>query len=263
MDTKTEEKPTTTNQPSSKVVKKKGPDEKIYMLGSAECDQFLIKNGEFVAENLCPIPYFARQKIRISKICCGSQHTLVLSNFGKAYSWGCNDDAALGRIKGEQNQPAEVELPIPVDMVSAGDSHTLFCNSQNGAVYMCGVYRNILKGNMTPVFKTPVRIGEQSFRYKKIDKMISGSNHSYILTQSKVYAWGDPEVGVLARRPSCRQKFKMGLMVMQLPVKNVNDIFTGDNNGYCTKMNKKTGKCETYSWGLNNYGQLGIGGKEN
>ena len=45
-----------------------------------------------------PIAYFYKNSIRISKICCGSQHNLALSNEGKVYSWGCNDDGALGRI---------------------------------------------------------------------------------------------------------------------------------------------------------------------
>jgi len=51
--------------------------------------------------------------------------------------------------------------------------------------------------------------------------MISGTNHSFVLSQGKIYAWGDPEVGVLGRRPSVRRKFKMGLMIMEVPAKNV------------------------------------------
>jgi len=136
-----------------------------------------------------------------------------VSSAGKVYSWGCNDDGALGR-PGVENKPMLVDLPCPVDMISAGDSHSLFCNSQNGVIYMTGVYRNILKGNMSPVFKTPVRLGEREFQYQKIEKMISGVNHSFVLISGKAYAWGDPECGVLARRPSYRKKFKMGLMIM-------------------------------------------------
>jgi len=83
---------------------------------------------------------------------------LAVSVSGKVYSWGCNDDGALGRVcdKGtSENRPALVNLPFPVDMISAGDSHSLFCNSQNGVIYIAGVYRNILKGNMSQVYMTP------------------------------------------------------------------------------------------------------------
>ena len=111
-----------------------------------------MKNGAFCSERLCAIPHFARNSLRISKIVCGSCHTLVITNFGKVYSWGCNDDGALGRITTKEipeNQPRLVDLPVPIDKISAGDSHSLFSNSVNGLVYMCGVYRNVLKGNMT------------------------------------------------------------------------------------------------------------------
>ena len=70
--------------------------------------------------------------------------------------------------------------------------------------------------------------------------MISGTNHSFVLSQGKIYAWGDPEVGVLGRRPSVRRKFKMGLMIMEVPAKNVKNVFTGDNSAFYTKLNKKT-----------------------
>jgi hypothetical protein len=41
--------------------------------------------------------------------------------------------------------------------------------------------------------------------------MISGVNHSFVLIKGRVYSWGDPECGVLARRKSVRRKFLMGL----------------------------------------------------
>ena len=104
-----------------------------------------------------------------------------------------------------------MDLPVPINMISAGDSHSLFCNSQNGLIYLSGVYRNILSGNMSKVVRTPKRLGEKEFQYKKIEKMISGVNHSFVLIKGRVYSWGDPECGVLARRKSVRRKFLMGL----------------------------------------------------
>ena len=50
----------------------------------------------------------------------------------------------------------------------------------------------------------------------------------------------------------------MGLMIMQLPAKDIIDIFTGDHTAFFTKWDKKKGQKElvfqTYSMGLNNYG---------
>ena len=75
-------------------------------------------------------------------------HNLLISNYGKVYSWGCNDDGALGRSGGIEKIPGLVDLPCPIDMIAAGDSHSIFGNSTNGLIYMCGVYRNLFKGNM-------------------------------------------------------------------------------------------------------------------
>jgi regulator of chromosome condensation len=57
-------------------------------------------------------------------------HTVALSNMGKVFTWGCNDEGALGR-EGPENTPLPVgdSLSIPVMDVSAGDSHTIAYNS--------------------------------------------------------------------------------------------------------------------------------------
>jgi regulator of chromosome condensation len=69
-------------------------------------------------------------------------HTVALSNHGKVYTWGCNDEGALGR-EGPENTPMLVadSLQIPVTDVSAGDSHTIAYNTELNQVYIWGLYR--------------------------------------------------------------------------------------------------------------------------
>ena len=66
---------------------------------------------------------------RILKIACGGMHTVALSNMGKVYTWGCNDEGALGR-EGPENQPLEVAntLRIPITNIAAGDCHSIAYN---------------------------------------------------------------------------------------------------------------------------------------
>ena len=40
----------------------------------------------------------------IIKIVCGGMHTVALSSSGAVYTWGCNDEGALGR-SGPENVP--------------------------------------------------------------------------------------------------------------------------------------------------------------
>lgn len=43
------------------------------------------------------IPATLTEKVSVSLLMCGGMHSVVLTPQGIAYSWGCNDDGALGR----------------------------------------------------------------------------------------------------------------------------------------------------------------------
>ena len=64
----------------------------------------------------------------------------------KVYTWGCNDEGALGRptsgTDDEEYFPRKVALPdgVKIIQVSAGDSHTAAL-SDKGEVYAWGAYR--------------------------------------------------------------------------------------------------------------------------
>jgi alpha-tubulin suppressor-like RCC1 family protein len=69
-------------------------------------------------------------------------HTVALSNEGKVYTWGCNDEGALGRT-GVENVPHIVDeaLAIPITDVSAGDSHSVAYNTELNQIFFWGGYR--------------------------------------------------------------------------------------------------------------------------
>ena len=74
-------------------------------------------------------------------------HSLVLTTLGTIYSWGCNDDGALGR-EGADNEPGLVSgINFPIENISAGDSHSIVYNSEINVMYKWGAYRVILINN--------------------------------------------------------------------------------------------------------------------
>ena len=85
----------------------------------------------------------------VIKICCGGMHTLAVCQGGLMYSWGVNDEGALGRVtrKGaadEESKPGLVTLPSNaggVVDVSTGDSHVAVVTS-TGAIVAWGCFRN-------------------------------------------------------------------------------------------------------------------------
>lgn len=110
-------------------------DLKLYVYGSRESDQFWIpsenshsrkpfcltdvdkftfNNDEEEDENNkdkkkqepIPNPLFNQT---IYKVACGSIHSVVLTTDGRVFTFGCNDEGALGR-KGIESIPIRVEL---------------------------------------------------------------------------------------------------------------------------------------------------------
>lgn len=62
---------------------------------------------------------------------------------GEVYTFGCNDEGALGRETSEEGSeftPGPVKLPGKVSMISAGDSHTAAL-LEDGRVFIWGTFR--------------------------------------------------------------------------------------------------------------------------
>ena len=147
------------------------------------------------------IPQSITEKVPISLLMCGGMHTVVLTPNGIAYSWGCNDDGALGR-QGNDSLPERVPLEEPVDGLALGGSHSVFYNTELSTAFFCGLYRNAVKGKVVDAVITPTSIGGNTFRKgkRRLTKIVSGLDHTCALTSDgKVWAWGDAESGKIGR----------------------------------------------------------------
>lgn len=59
---------------------------------------------------------------------------------GKIFSFGANDDGALGRT-GFERKAEMVSLDIPMTNITAGDSFSIAYNTELNVVYQWGVFR--------------------------------------------------------------------------------------------------------------------------
>ena len=227
-------------------------ENRVFMWGSAECDQFECENYE--SKRPVEIGYFLSNKIKVSKIACGSQHTLLLDNKGRAYSWGNSDNGALGRaLEGESTIPGQVDLGgQEVDLVSAGDSHSVFANSVTGKLFFCGVILSS-NGPISQKVRTPVDISGFGTGKGGITQLISGQNHVLILSSSKIYSFGDNSNGAIGHVRRGYNSKTDCLTPTSLNIKSVERIFTGANHCFAT-----TRRNQLYAWGLNSAGQLGL-----
>lgn len=98
-------------------------------------------------------PFYVDIDAHIASVSCGALFTICLTNEGTVYSFGCNDECALGRTicvdsTGKSTETLEATPEIvtfPSDAllickVTAGDSHASAL-SEDGRVFMWGTFR--------------------------------------------------------------------------------------------------------------------------
>lgn len=135
-------------------------------------------------------------------VCAGGMHSLCLTKTGEVYSFGCNDEGALGRvtedIDGAEFNPAKVDLPEKVIRMSCGDSHSA-CLLDDGRVFAWGSFRDS-HGNMGLTLEGNKRVPIDVLPGIKNVDIASGSDHLVILTNTgKIYTVGCAEQGQLGR----------------------------------------------------------------
>lgn len=75
----------------------------------------------------------------VIQIASGGMHSACLTQDGIVYTFGCNDEYALGRDNDDEID--KVELPEKIIEITAGDSHTAAL-SDTGIVYAWGTFRD-------------------------------------------------------------------------------------------------------------------------
>lgn len=258
----------------------------VYVFGSGDCGQLGL--GEQV--DLLPRPqlhpYFEDKSI--VAIAAGGLHTLALSSTGIVYSWGCNDEKALGHTAPEF-AVAQVGGPLQGQMViqiAAGDSISAALTSE-GRIYSWGTFRDS-KGvighgarqtRTSRITTTAMSLDEFVILQEEptlleallpfhIVAIAAGSNHLMAIDrEGQLFAWGCGEQGQLGRRVLERHKLlalrptnvtpRLGrhrVRVQRVICGSYHTLVMGnqDNvNGNASKL--------IFAMGLNNFGQLGLG----
>lgn len=145
------------------------PTEALVIFACGNGDAGELGRGPAQQEALAPYsnPFFGRgspTRSYIVQLACGGMHTIALSEDNKLFTWGVNDNCALGRdtvcdgslrdVDGDPEQQGDLNplestpLPIPADhfplgtkfvQVAAGDSCS-FALTDTGLVYGWGTF---------------------------------------------------------------------------------------------------------------------------
>lgn len=256
----------------------------LYMFGSGDCGQ--LGHGVDEDDDLMvrfPRPLSLLQKRTITRVMCGGLHSAAITSEGEVYTWGCNDDGALGR-SGDENLPAKVDGFGPsrrAVLVVGGDSHTAVMTA-GGQVYTWGAYKD-KEGKMWCDSPAPATSFKQKqampFLVKGVSNVVDlkcGSSFNLVrTTNGHVYSWGLGEIGQLGRNVTLKiqddnNEYKVDVVFREhltpgrvtLGAKEMPPVKAiGAGSYHALVATSASGY--VYSCGLNNYGQLGIGGNEN
>jgi regulator of chromosome condensation len=228
----------------------------VYAFGSNTMSQLGLGDEARSTHVPTPVPFFDDKKV--VKIRCGSLHTLALTDDGKLYSWGCNDEGALGR-GGEEGEPALVSLKERVVDMDGGASISA-CVVEDGRAYIWGTFRS-RDGvfGLTPSMRisfSPVKLP-----LREVAAVSAGQSFIVALSLKGIpYTFGTNGFCELGRKTSVRNK--LGALIPQ-PVAaarntKANHNFTRVVCGLNHAMAINTGN-EVYAWGSNIYKHLGHG----
>ncbi|XP_026324538.1 regulator of chromosome condensation-like isoform X2 [Hyposmocoma kahamanoa] len=208
---------------------------------------------------------------KIVDVCAGGMHTVALDSDGKIWTFGCNDEGALGRTtsgEADEGTPKKVTLPLPAVAIAAGDSHSAALLN-NGDVFAWGSFRDshgsmglVVRGREGKACREPVKldIGEPAAG------IASGGDHLVVLsTSGSVYTMGCGEQGQLGRlsQRSASRDTRQGFSALLVPSKVT--LKGGASRvwaGYHATFILDGGQDKVIAWGLNNYGQLGVTGEK-
>lgn len=211
------------------------------MFGDGDCGQLGL--GEEVTERLRPFPVSVGGQ-RVVQVAAGGMHTVALTEDSQVWTWGVNDEGALGRHTGgelweksglasgepgDAYTPGAVALPpaaAKVVQVSAGDSHTCAL-TETGAVWAWGTYRD---GSGVMGFAPgariqllPVCVYTPGGTDQRIVRLASGADHTAGVTEGgELLTWGSGQQGQLGRvgeRLSDRVKMETLLRPHAVPIK--------------------------------------------
>ncbi|KAG7295142.1 hypothetical protein JYU34_022097 [Plutella xylostella] len=241
---------------------------RVYTCGMGDVGQLGL--GEDIMETT-KFKYVSSMGDNMVAVCAGGMHTVALDKDGVVWTFGCNDEGALGRPTSgdsEEGTPGTVTLPGKAVMISAGDSHTAAL-LENGDVYAWGSFRDshgsmglLMSGRSAAPSKTPIRLSVP----ETAARIASGADHLAVLTTSgAVYTVGCGEQGQLGRlsQRSASRDARQGFSALLVPGKvtlksPIAAIWAGYHATFALDSSHTM-----MAWGLNNYSQLGITGTKN
>ena len=226
----------------------------IYIFGKNIFGQLGLNHLNYVSH---PQLIKFEEKIKISKVSLGGEHTLILSEQNILYSFGLNIFGQLGLGDNSNRQfPTNVYLSLnygeEIKKISAGAQHSIILTDKN-RIFSCGFGKNASTGfGISDDINIFTQINFENDIFNNISLISSGVYHSAFLfdQNNKICIWG---IGDILKYNELTI-FNLDKIENEIKIK---DFKIGDDFIIFLTENGNV-----YSTGNNNKGQLGIGNYE-
>lgn len=202
----------------------------------------------------------------IVQVAAGDSFSLALASDGTVYSWGENGAGKLGDGSGNDSDvPVAVTTagtPMAgktITQIAAGEE-TALALASDGTVYGWGDNFASQLGNASnsdaPV-PVAVTTAGTPMAGKTIKQVAVGDSYSLVLaTDGTMYAWGDNSYGGLGDSSTNNTNVPVAVVVAGTPLagKTVTQVAAGFGTSVALASDGTV-----YTWGLNDYGELGNG----
>ena len=230
-----------------------GSDNKLYAWGANDYGQ--IGNGSTVTSTNIPVVVSLPAGVIPTAISAGEWHSLAIGSDGKLYAWGNNHEGELGTGNiTNSNIPVVVQLPAGVTpgSITAGPNHSLATGS-DGKLYAWGWNANGQLGNTSVTggeSTIPVVVQLPTGVLATAITAAGWQDSMAIGSDGNLYTWGGNDYGQLGNGSATSTTVPITITLASgvTPSAIASGMFHSIAIGSDGKL---------YSWGHNDYDQLG------
>ncbi|KAI3370683.1 hypothetical protein L3Q82_007240 [Scortum barcoo] len=167
-------------------------------------------NADITTFQLCPSP-----SERVTKVACGWDFTLLLTDSGCVYQWGRGLFSHAKRALSPHPVPSYLSSTVPSlvprldqktsHMVAAGSAHCV-CLTGDGDLFLWGSNKHGQLTTPEPFLSSPTLVKHSLLGGEKVIHAWSGWTHIVAQTETgRVFTWGRGDYGQLGRQASPNQ----------------------------------------------------------